>query len=121
MTSKWKKQEYLDQKNKKKGMKVISGGMLEDKSQSSQNYDDDQRNKKNILTEEQDVEEEEEETFNLAQSVEGKKNMKYVLTIRNKYLVIEFALTLHKVLVPKRKDLISLICRSRTILPLKAL
>ena len=84
MPGKWKKQEYLDQKNKKKGMKVIPGGMLEDKSQSSQSHNDEQRNKKNILTAEQDVEEEEEETLNLARSVEGKKNIKYVLMICNK-------------------------------------
>ena len=80
-----------------------------------------QQNKKIILTEEQDMEEEEEETLNLARSVEGKKYNKYVLTIRNKYLVLEVALTLHKVLIPERKDLIRLTCPSRTILPLKAL
>ena len=69
---------------------------------------------KNTLTEEQDVEEEEEETLNLARFMEGKKNIKYVLTIRNKYLVIEIALTLYKVLIPERKDSTSLICPSRT-------
>ena len=40
------RQENLDQKNKKKGMKVISGEMLEHRSQSSQNYKNDKRNKK---------------------------------------------------------------------------
>ena len=57
-------------------------------AKASQSHNDEQRNKKDILTTEQDVEEEEEETLNLAQSMEGKKNIKYVLTIHNKYLVI---------------------------------
>ena len=46
MPSKWKRQENLDQKYTEKGMKVISGEMLENRSHSSQNYNNKQRNKK---------------------------------------------------------------------------
>ena len=36
----------LDQNTSKKAAEVITGGMLEDKSQSSQNYSDKKKNKK---------------------------------------------------------------------------
>ena len=41
-----KAEEYLDQKNKERGIKVISGEMLDDRSQSSRNYNNKQKYKK---------------------------------------------------------------------------
>ena len=50
MPSQWKRQENLEQMNKEKGMKVISGEMLEDRSQSSLIYNDKQKNTKKNST-----------------------------------------------------------------------
>ena len=46
LSSKPVSKEKLDQNTSKKAAEVITGGMLEDKSQSSQNYSDKKKNKK---------------------------------------------------------------------------
>ena len=103
MPSKWKQAGKLgpeEQKERNAGDLRRDAGAQESVQPELQERQEEQEN---ILTKQQDEEQEEEKSLPLPRLMERKKNIKHVLTFAIKHLVIEFALNLHKELIPERK------------------